>query len=95
MDSLGKSDSHIACNEVVSLITSFFTSAKPAGWENADPSSWFSGFGSGRCCDLRVYLSLFDKLAPIKEGIDNKFRNASDECKRPLAFCQRWATFIV
>ena len=81
-DALEKSDSHIAFKEIFSLITSFFSLAKSAGSEKADPSLWFSGFGSGRRLDPWVYLSFFDKLAPINPQVPDGVYEP------PLVYCR-------
>ena len=87
---MGKAESHIAFKEVVSLITSFFSEAKPSGVEKADLSAWFSGFGSGRRRNPRVYWVFFDKLAPIKSDIDEKFRKASDDHRKAASALPTW-----
>ena len=80
---LGKSGLLPAFREVISLITGFFPAAKPAdSTASVDLSPWFDDFGTACCRDPRVFLSLFDKLAPVKQDIDDKFQKAADEKKK-------------
>ena len=66
-----------AFREVVSLIMGFFPTAKPADSSAVDMSLWFEDFGSSRRRDPRVFLSLFNKLAPVKKDIEDKFQKAA------------------
>ena len=87
---LGKADFSKAFREVVSLITSFFPAAKPSDSSSIDLSLWFNDFGMERCRDPRVFLSLFDKLAPVKRDIDEKFCKAADEKKKATNALPNW-----
>ena len=52
-------------------------------------SPWFDDFGSSHRCDPRVFLSLFDKLAPVKKNFRKLLM-----AKRPLPPCRPGAMFI-
>ena len=80
--SLGKFCLSPAFREVVSLITGFFSATKPADSASVNLSPWLDNFGTEHRHDPRVFLALFDKLAPVKQDIDEKFQKAGDEKKK-------------
>ena len=79
---LGKTDLSKTFHKVVSLITGFFPDAQPSDCSAVDLSPWFDDFGASRRRDPRVFLSLFDKLDPVKREIEEKFHKTSDDKKK-------------
>ena len=77
--------------EVVSLITVFFPAAKPADSCVVDRSPWFDDFGVCRQRDPLVFLSLFDKLAPVKKEIEDKFVKVTDDMKKATTALPAWS----
>ena len=47
-------------------------------------------FGAAEQRDLLALLALFDKLAPIKGDIEDKFRKASDRRKKGTSSLPTW-----
>ena len=52
---------------------------------------WFDNFGVCRQRDPRVFLSLFDKLAPIKKEIEGKFAKVADDKKKATTALLAWS----
>ena len=56
-----------------------------------DGSSWFEDFGTARQRDPRIFLALFDKLAPVKKEIEEKFVKVADVKKKTTTALPSWS----
>ena len=63
----------------------------PATPSATNSSPWFDNFGNPRFRELRVFLSLFDKLAPLKQQVEARFAKAANDKKKVITALPKWS----
>ena len=71
--------------KVVALISDYFPAATPVTPSATDSSPWFDDFGNPRLREPRAFLSLFEKLAPLRQEVAMRFAKAADDKKATTA----------
>ena len=69
----------------------FFPAAKPADPCIIYRSLWLDDFGACRQRDPRVFLSLFDKLVPVKKEFEDNFSKVADDKKKATSALLAWS----
>ena len=88
--SSGRPDSPSVFKEVLGLISDLCPAARSSFSSAKDSSPWFDNFGNPRRKELRIFLSLFDKLAPLQRKVEEQFAKALDDKKKAVSALHKW-----
>ena len=74
----------------MSLILDLCLAVRPSSSSTKDSSPWFDNFGDPRRKEPSVFLSLFDKLTPVKREVEDQFAKAAEDKKKAISAMHKW-----
>ena len=87
--SSGRPDNPRVFREVLALISDLCPAGRPSSLLTKDLSPWFDGFGIPYSKEPLVFLSLSDKLAPLKRKVEDQFAKAAED-KKAVSALHKW-----